>query len=406
MTVDFKKSALLALIADGLIARFGFGLITFALPFYGLALGMSYAEIGMLAALRPLTAVGLKPFMGRLTDIVGQRRMYIAAIVGRCVVALFFIIASQVWMLFLIRFLHGATSAARDPAAALLISTYGGKNRLATAFAWYGSAREVGAALGIVCAGVILTASDDFYPFVFITAALISLAGLVVSMFYIPPDPPHEREASLAPRADDCADNTLASEWWVYAILGMAMATTGAMLVQLFPVLAVDYAGLSKAQTSYIFAISLLVTVFAAPWFGHLADRVSRHLVLALRAVLNIVSTVIYWAAPHFGGFVAGRISDDLGKAAFRPAWGAMMAEIAESNKKTRGKTLGYLDTSQSAGEALGPVLAGWLWDEFGIAALFAARIGLSVVAEAYALWVIRRQVRREESKDARGIGR
>lgn len=390
-----SKRALLALIADGLIARFGFGLITFALPFYGLELGMSYAEIGILAALRPLTAVGLKPLMGRLTDVIGQRRMYIGAIIGRCIVAALFVVASQVWMLFVIRFLHGATSAARDPAAALLISTYGDKKKLASSFAWYGSAREVGAALGIVCAGVMLTASDDFYPLVFIAAAVISLVGLVVSMLYIPRPAQHDRADEHPTPLDSKADETPNSEWLVYAIWGMAMATTGAMLVQLFPVLAVDYAGLTKAETSYIFALSLLVAVFAAPWFGHLADRFSRHLVLSLRAVLNIVSTVVYWLAPNFGGFVAGRISDDLGKAAFRPAWGAMMAEIAESNKRTRGRTLGYMDTAQSAGEALGPVLAGWLWDEFGIATVFAARIGLSVAAEAYAVWVVRRKGRR-----------
>lgn len=390
-----SRTALLALIADGLVARFGFGLITFALPFYGLELGMSYAEIGVLAALRPLTAVGLKPLMGRLTDVIGQRRMYIGAIVGRCIVAALFVVASQVWILFVIRFLHGATSAARDPAAALLISTYGGKKKLATAFAWYGSAREVGAALGIVCAGVMLTASDDFYPLVFLAAAVISLVGLILSMLYIPRTSHHDDTGDHPSPLDSRADGTPNSEWVVYAILGIAMATTGAMLVQLFPVLAVDYAGLTKAQTSYIFALSLLVAVFAAPWFGHLADRFSRHLVLSLRAALNIISTAIYWLAPSFGGFVAGRVCDDLGKAAFRPAWGAMTAEIAESNKSTRGRTLGYMDTAQSAGEALGPVLAGWLWDEFGIATLFAARIGLSVAAEAYAVWVAQRKVRR-----------
>lgn len=382
------KPALLVLIADGLIARFGFGLITFALPFYGLALGMSYAEVGILAALRPLSAVGLKPLMGHITDRVGQRRMYIAALVGRCIVAGLFVVASDIWMLYLIRILHGATSAARDPAAALLISTYGGKKKLASAFAWYASAREIGAALGIVCAGVLLTASDDFYPLVFLVAATVSLIGLIASMALIPADVAHEHHVESSGNADAKP----AGEWKVYAVLGMAMATTGAMLVQLFPVLAVDYAGLSKAQTSYIFALSLLVAVFAGPMFGRLADRVSRHLVLSLRAVLNIVSTVIYWLAPSFAGFVSGRISDDLGKAAFRPAWGAMMAELAERDKKTRGKTLGYLDTSQSAGEALGPVLAGWLWDEFGVVALFAARIGLSIAAEAYAVWVMKRK--------------
>jgi hypothetical protein len=47
---------------------------------------------------------------------------------------------------------------------------------------------------------------------------------------------------------------------------------------------------------------------------------------------------VIYLVAPSLAGFAAGRVVDDAGKAAFRPAWGALMGEASSFDRRRRAR--------------------------------------------------------------------
>ena len=385
-----RNPSLTAVIAEGFIARLGFGVITFALPFFALSLGMSYTEVGVLAALRLVAAVIFKPLMGIAADRYGKKKVFLWSIAGRCVVGVLFVFATTPWALFLIRFLHGVTTAARDPVAAFLIAEHGAEKRMATAFGWYSTARELGAALGFLVAGLLLTWTNDHYPSVFLFAVATSIIAFVIVARYARETRTVADDTESKPNPDN--DEGEAGKWWDYACLGVLMALTGGMLTQLFPIIATEYAHLSKAETSVIFALSTLMIVFSAPIFGWLADTFSRTLVLSLRSLANAGSSVIYALFPGFAGFMTARLIDEAGKAAFRPAWGALIADTArKSEKQQRGKKIAYLDTAQSVGEALGPILGGLLWQHLGIMWLFAARFILAVIAEIFALWVMRR---------------
>jgi hypothetical protein len=118
---------------------------------------------------------------------------------------------------------------------------------------------------------------------------------------------------------------------------------------------------------------------------------VSRELVLAVRGSANVVSSLLYLVAPNLFGMAAGRVTDDLGKAAFRPAWGAMMAELALIDRRRRARVMGYLTAGEDAGETLAPVVAGVLWSTWGVAVVLVSRMVLAAITEAYTYWVTRR---------------
>src|SRR5437899_11164149 len=100
------------------------------------------------------------------------------------------------------------------------------------------------------------------------------------------------------------------------------------MLNGLFPVLATEYAGLSNAQAGVVYAVPTLVTIFSGPIFGWLSDNASRKQVLMERGDANTFSSIRYVVAPTFAGRGVAKTLDDIGKAAFRPAWGARIAHI------------------------------------------------------------------------------
>jgi len=162
------------------------------------------------------------------------------------------------------------------------------------------------------------------------------------------------------------------------------------MLHGLFPVLATEYAGLSEAQAGIVYAVSTLVTIFSGPIFGWLSDNVSRKLVLMVRGVANMLSSLLYVIAPTFIGVVAAKTVDDMGKAAFRPAWGALMAQIASFDKRNRARTMSWMSMGEDAGGVLAPMLAGFLWGTWGITVLMGSRILLAIVTELYAALIPR----------------
>src|SRR5919204_6428283 len=108
---------LLALIAEGFFSRLSFGVISFALPLYAHHLGLSLAQIGLLASLSTAVSLTVKPAMGWVADHAGLKRSYVVAVALRSVVALLLSLAGAPWQLFAIRGVQGVSQALRDPAA-------------------------------------------------------------------------------------------------------------------------------------------------------------------------------------------------------------------------------------------------------------------------------------------------
>ena len=171
-----------------------------------------------------------------------------------------------------------------------------------------------------------------------------------------------------------------------FAILTFLISGTAEMLKGLFPVLATEYAGLNEAQTGLIYLASTLAVLVSAPLFGWLSDRGNREIILLARSISNTISSIVYIIFPGFHGFATGKLVDDMGKAAFRPAWGSLMAHVSNYNKNRRGQIMSWILVGEDAGVILGPLLAGFLWDTWGLTAMLGGRVVISIITEVYAV--------------------
>src|SRR5918992_4612070 len=156
---------LLAVWAEGFLTRAGYSMVGFALPLYALSLGMGMAEIGLLYALRTLVTVLVKPVTGWAADLFGPKPTLVTAVSLRCLVCLLFGFASAPWHLYAIRVLNGAATAAREPTAMALIARHGHRDRMASAFAGYTTARNLGRAIGYAAAGLLIPLTGYFTIF-------------------------------------------------------------------------------------------------------------------------------------------------------------------------------------------------------------------------------------------------
>jgi MFS family permease len=398
--------ALSAMVAEGFLSRLSFGIVSFALPLYALELGLGLTGIGVLLSLNLMVAIALKPVAGWAADRAGLKLSLTAAIALRSAVTVVLAVAAVPWQLFAARSLHGVSIAMRDPAVNALIAEGASKERIASAFAWYQTAKSVAGSLGKVLAGLAIAVTASSWSLVFGLAFLLSaLPAYVVVRYVREPDRglAGAEEAAPPAQAERAEHEPPERRPGVmrFAGVGFAISSTGHMLSTMFPVLAVEYAGLSAAQAGLLYSVSAVVAL-SGPAFGWLSDNVSRRLVLQLRGAANVLSSALYLVAPGLAGFALGKAVDDAGKAAFRPAWGALMAHVSSFDRRRRAQLMGYMSAGEDAGEMAGPVLAGLLWGAFGAPALLVARMAMALGAEVYT-WAATRDLE-EEARPARGI--
>jgi MFS family permease len=392
--------SLSAIIAEGLSSRLSFGVIGFALPLYARHLGLSFTQIGILVSLNSAVALAFKPLLGSVGDRFGLKRTFAVSIGLRSIVSLLLAFATAPWALFAVRGLYGVSMSLRDPAANGLIAENGGKKSVASAFAWYQTARQVASAISKSLAGILLAMTASNYFFIFSLAFALSILPLA-AVFFVKEQ--REEEVPLETPVEEGLPETGTNSSRNSRILpfvgfGFLVAGTAEMLSGLFPVIATEYAHLGKAQAGIIYTVSTLIAIFSGPIFGWLSDNVSRKLTLVVRSLANILASVLYLIFPSYVGIGIAKSVDDMGKAAFRPAWGALMAQISGVDRKRRARTMSWLSMGEDAGGMAAPMLAGFLWNTWGITALMSTRIALAVVTEIYAFTI-------ERNSHAEGVG-
>jgi MFS family permease len=388
--------ALAVLLAEGFLSRLSFGIISFALPLYAYRrLGLSLTETGLLFSLQLVTEQAFKPLMGWVADRCGLKLSFTTAIAVRSLVALLLVFAGSPWQVYLIRLLHGLSESLRDPSINALIAEHSDARTLGTSFAWYSTAKAVAGSIGKAAGGILLTLTGDGYATVFLIAFTLSILPLYVVARYLREPDHHHPMTSAEPGAGRSGGRAL----FPVALLGFLLAATAHMVHHLFPVLATEYGGLSVTQTSLIYGISVGVMLFAGPLFGWLSDHVSHKLVLMVRGVANTTSSLLYLFAPTWTGFMAGNVIDGLGKAAFRPAWGALMARVSSLDRPRRARTMGYLSLGEGLGETIGPLLGGFLWSTRGITVMLGSRVLLAAITEIYTFIATRPLERRGDAE-------
>jgi len=390
------ERVLLAIVAEGFLSRFSFGIINVALPLYAhRVLGMGATEIGFLISLNTMVALLFKPTMGALADRFGLKLSLNVAVLLRSAVTLLLAVATVPWQLFAARSVHGLSISLRDPVIGALIAEHGGKKRIAQTFAWYQTAKSVAGNAGKALAPMLVIAFSNNYSLVYLVAFAMSLLPIFVVMRYVR-DPlaasgisavsvaaAEKQERKAAEAGATVSKSAIAS----FMGLGFFVSATANMLSGLFPIIVTDYAGLSDAVLSLTYLIGT-AAAFTGPMFGWLSDHMGNKVVLSLRSAANIVSSALYIVAPTFGGICVGKALDDAGKAAFKPAWGAMMARVSDMDKRRRARMFGFMTAGEDAGEITAPILAGAMVYYWGFPVMLGARIGLAIVTEIYTVAV------------------
>lgn len=253
----------------GFLLFFSFYYLMSTLQYYVLHIGGNLSSMGLVMGVFTIIAVVLRPVTGNLLDTKGRR---IVLLVGLSIIVFSFLgynLAANVWLLVLVRLIHGIGWAFATTATSTIIADLVPPRRRGEAMGYYSNFMDVAMAAGPFV-GVLLLQFGGFNT-VFIAAALTLapalVTGWVVKERYRPAAAPVRRTFFSRP-----------------ALLPALIMLTGSVgygsVVTYIPTFVQErgitgrFLGVSEYAFFYVvYALTLLLT--RGPW-GRLSDRYGR----------------------------------------------------------------------------------------------------------------------------------
>lgn len=349
------------------------------LPLFARDLGASEADIGFIAAAFTVIGILVSLPAGTLSDVLGRRRVILAAGFVFASAPFLYLLVQAPWMLVAVRLYHGLATAIFGPVAMALVADLFEKGR-GQSMGWYSSATLIGRFLAPLIGGLLLTFGS--YQAVYLICGVGGLLALALALRLPERGRPSGGRSLAASLADQRAG--LAAVVRSRAIL----VTSSAEALQYFsfgaietflPLYALTRGGLPIWQIGFIFGAQLLSTTLSKPIMGRRSDETGRRPMIALGLAVSAAATAAFALSASFWSLLLAALVYGLGLAIVTSSTSAFVSEEARAG--SYGSALGVLSTIMDVGHASGPIAAGLLVAAFGYAPTFLAVAALLVVA-------------------------
>lgn len=162
-------------------------------------------------------------------------------------------------------------------------------------------------------------------------------------------------------------------------IVGMFVAVlSGTVVSTSLPVIIADLGG-TQSQYTWVITASLLATAVSTPIWGKLADLVDRKILVQLSLILFTVGTVIAGFSTDTNMLIAVRVVQGIGVGGLMSL--VMIAVALIISPRERGKYMGVVGGIMALGTIGGPLLGGYLTDEWGWRSNFFVGVPFAIIA-------------------------
>lgn len=383
-------NAFIAIVAASLLSRLGYQMARSpVLPAFAFDLGATPELIGVIVAASTITGVFFKLPAGALSDVLGRKRMMILGALFFALPPFAYPFVNDPTALLAIRFVHGFATAIFSPVAAAYVASLAERAR-GTRLGWFSSANDIGATAGPLIGGFVLyfTAS---YSATFLVVGALGVLTLCVVVLLPDDGRPGEREGkTFAERAAQfragLAEVLATPPILVAAGIEAVMYLGYGAFLGFLPIYARS-TGLNDAEIAIVLGSQLAVAIAAKPVAGLVSDRAGRIPVIVLGLLLCAAALPLIFHSENLTMFLLTAPLLGLGVSAVTPVTNALIADLAA--RRHLGAAMGVFGTIWDAGEAAGPVFAGFFIGSLGYAWTFNVLAALTgVVAGALALLV------------------
>jgi MFS family permease len=363
----------------------GFGIILPLLPFYVSQMGGSAETVGILFGCFSFTQLLATPWLGRVSDRFGRRRVILVSLAGNVLSMVAFALASKLLvlpLLFASRIVAGAT-AGNIAACQAAVSDVTAPDERAVALGRLGGGINLGVILGPLLAGALSGIGPWAPPLVAAALAFIDF----VCAFFLMPETRHLRPASDPPPSRVESPWTALGRFRVASVLAMYF-----LIFLAITNMQVALALLSQQRFDWgPRQVAWLFTIFAAASFVMQTLLIGRMTRLFGEVALVVAGSACCAAGMLLIGqswraevLVAAVALFGTGFGTATPVLASLASQGARDD--TRGFVLGMLQSSGGLARTFGPLLAGMLFRRVGPAAPFVGGCIASLSAGTLAL--------------------
>ena len=334
----------------------------------------SDSAAGLASSAFIIGAVISRMFAGKLLDLVGRRRMLLAALLAYSLVGLFYAPTDNVALLIVVRILHGVGFGTAATVIAASVVSLIPVTRRGEGMGYFGLSATLATAVGPLIAVVLVNELGHDWLFAFTTGCAV--AALVLALFLRLPE--------QAPTEED-----LAHRWRLRWTDVLDPAAVPISLVMLLGGLA--FSGVLAFMNSYaisenmVEAAGLFFLVYAGGVVvsrlvaGRLQDRLGDNVVMYATLALFAVGMGLIGAAPDSTWLMAGGVLLGLGFGGLLPAGQVIAVSLAPAHRVGTATSTYFL--MLDFGSGFGPMALGILISQIGYQGMYLLLAGVVVAA-------------------------
>lgn len=330
-------------------------------------LGAGVFAVGLIEGIAEATALIVKLFSGVISDITGKRKTL--ALIGYGLAALtkpLFPLAHSLELIVAARFIDRIGKGIRGAPRDALVADLAPPERRGEAFGLRQSLDTIGAFIGPLIAVGLMLFSQNNFGFVFWIACVPAFISVAILFAFVP-----ERDAKIEthkkfPLAISSL-KLMPNAFWM--ILSISAVLSFARISEAFLILRASDLGLPVAFAPFIL-IAMNVIFAALAWpLGHVADRFSRRLLLALGIATLAAASFCFAEATSLYAVAFGIVLWGIHLALTQGLLATLIADAAPAS--LRGTAFGLFNLACGIAMLIGNALTGWIWDTNGAESAF-----------------------------------
>lgn len=362
MAVRSNHFALYILMFNMFITMAGIGLIIPIMPEYLGTFGVAGQALGFLIALFSLAQFVFSPIAGDLSDKHGRKNLIIVGMFIYSLSQLAFGLATNLWMLFIIRFITGIGAAFLAPPIMAFVADITTPEERGRGMGLLGASMSLGFMIGPAIGGFLSTISLQA-PFYF--AAGAALFAAILSYFVLPNPPPSAKSSE---------EKNLKPENLIQQLKRSTKAPYFVMLIVMF-VFSFGLAGFQSTISLYVdqkygYTPSQIAIIITAGGFvgviaqtfiiNFLFKRFGEMRIIHVNLIVAAVAMIAILFVDTFAAILLVAMTFFTATAFLRPAVNTIVSKLADTEQ---GFAAGMLTAYMSLGNMIGPALAGTLFD-------------------------------------------
>ncbi|WP_198080068.1 MFS transporter [Acinetobacter calcoaceticus] len=376
----WNRSFILCVLNNLFLFIYYYALLTI-LPLYILKeLSGSISQAGLALTLFLVSSIITRPFSGLIIDRLGKKYALRGSALLFALLALSYLWANQLWLLLLIRCVHGIWFSILTTVIVPIVNDFIPEHRKGEGMGYFVMSTNLAVVFGPMIALATIRYTSFYNLFAFL--AFIVCLGLIFC-FLIPVSSLKDKEIISAKRSitfDDIFEKRVMSIGVIALFTAMAYSS-----IMSFISVYSETKGL-LAATSIFFIIFAISMIIVRPWVGYSYDKRGANSVVYPSFILfSIGLFLVSWMQTQWGYWLAA-VFIGMGYGSLFPIFQTMAIQSVE--KKRIGHAVSTFFTLFDFGMAIGSVLVGLIIAQIGYEKTYQLCAFLTIMTLVLYRWV------------------